>query len=75
MSQLTFTSLRKLEVFLSTSGNQCLGDRVVKVSNVLVYEEPQDVYCVLVGVGRYLQHYLGVRKGGANTQLAVYPRC
>ena len=46
---------------------------MVKVSNVLVYEEPQDVYCVLVGVGRYLQHYLGVRKGGANTQLVVYP--
>ena len=75
MSQLTFTSLSKLLVFLSTSGNGCLGDRVVKVSNVLVHEEPQDVLCALVGVGRYLQHYLGVRKGGSNTQLVVYPRC
>ena len=73
LSQLTFTTLSKLEVFLSTSGNQCFGDRVVKVSNMLVYEEPQDVYCVLVGVGRYLHHYLGVRKGGANTRIGVYP--
>ena len=46
---------------------------MVKVSNVLVHEEPQDVLCALVGVGRYLQHYLGVRKGGSNTQLVVYP--
>ena len=61
-----------MEVFLSTNGNHCLGERVVRVSNVHLQDVPQDVYCVLAGAGRYLQHYLGQRRGGANSLIVVY---
>ena len=49
-----------------------LRERVVRIGNVLNADgEPCSVYVVLTGLGRYLRHYLGVRRGGANVQICV----
>ncbi len=75
LSQLLFDSLQKLETFLSTGGNKILSDRLVKVTGVISEEdgEPTDVYGALVGVGRFVNHYLGVRKGGPNVAIRASP--
>ena len=49
-----------------------LRERVVRITNVLDAEGlPKSVYVVLTGLGRYIRHYLGIRRGGANVQLCV----
>ncbi len=75
LSQLLFDNLQKLETFLSTGGNKILSDRLVKVTGVISEEdgEPTDVYGALVGVGRFVNHYLGVRKGGPNVVIRASP--
>ncbi len=62
---LAFDSLTKLEGFLSQGGNKLLADKLVKVAGCAVSDEEgkAPVYTVLVGVGRYLRHFLGQRKG------------
>ena len=75
LPSLVFDSLAKLQVFLSTSGNKVLADRLVRVRGARVQEdgELQDVYATLVGAGRYMRHFLGLRKGGPNVALIADP--
>lgn len=76
LPSLIFDAHSKLETFLSTGGNKILVDRLVRVTGVLVQEdqEPQDVYAALVGAGRYIRHFLGVRKAGPNVTLVASPQ-
>ncbi len=62
---LAFDSLMKLDGFLSQGGNKLLADKLLKVTGCAVSDEEGKipVYSVLVGVGRYLRHFLGQRKG------------
>ena len=75
LRSLLFDTLGRLESFLSTSGNKFLGERLLKISGCLLDEGEtgSDVYAVLVGCGRYLKHFLGVRKGGPNVEMVVDP--
>ena len=72
---LLFETITKLETFLSTGGHKVLCDRVMKISGVRVHEEEeaQDIYAALMGAGRYVRHYLGLRKGGANAVFSIDP--
>lgn len=71
-----FDSISKLETFLSTGGNKILIDRLVKVPGVLVHEDGdvQDVYAAIVGAGRYIRHFLGIRKSGPNVAFIADPQ-
>ena len=78
LRSLLFDTLTALESFLSEGGNKILSDRIVRVSNVVLEDtdrvhEVGEVYAALVGVGRFLQHFVGVRKAGPNTFIRV--RC
>ena len=75
LRSLLFDSAGRLESFLSTAGNKFLGERLLKISGCLLDEGEtgSDVYAVLVGCGRYLKHFLGIRKGGPNVEMVVDP--
>ena len=75
LPSLIFDSCSKLETFLSTGGNKILVDRLVRVTGVLVQEGAglQEVYAALVGAGRYIRHFLGVRKAGPNVAIVASP--
>ena len=77
---LLYDSQCKLETFLSTGGHKVLVDRLAKISGVAVQEVAeaegpplQDVFAALVGAGRFVRHFLGVRKGGPNVVLVADP--
>ena len=66
-----FDKLVALTGFLSEGGNRILQDRIIKVNGVAKEgsADLEPVYCVLVGAGRHIQHYMGVRKGGPNAYI------
>ena len=76
LPSLIFDSVPKLETFLSTGGNKILADRLIRITGVLVQEDaaPQDVFAALLGAGRYMRHFLGVRKAGPNVSLVAAPQ-
>ncbi len=71
---LLFDTLPALEGFLSEGGNKILSDRIVRVDGVVVEHTGgvSPVYVAFTGVGRYLRHFAGLRKGGPNTQIVVH---
>ena len=70
---LAFDSLPSLEGFLSEGGNKILSDRIVRVDGVVLDEAGgvSPVYVVLTGIGRYIQHFVGVRRSGPNAKILV----
>jgi len=72
---LLFDSASMLEGFLSTAGNKLLIDKLVKIPGVFMSEEDGrvDIFAALVGVGRFLRHFLGLRKAGPNVAIVPVP--
>eukprot|EP00974_Lingulodinium_polyedra_P074261 7196938-Lingulodinium_polyedra.AAC.1 len=66
-----FDSASKVAALLSQ--HKVFADRVVRVDNVMGsdVDVPRTIYVVLTGAGRYLKHYLGIRRGGANVHISV----
>ncbi len=71
LSAVFFDAHTALEAFLNAGGNKILGDRVVCIENVRRGPETGTVWAVLVGAGRFLRHYLGVRRAGANATIEL----
>jgi len=69
---LKYDSLAALETFLNHDGNRALSKPIVQCDGILdPIGENSSVWCPLVGAGRFVQHYLGIRKKGANTAIKV----
>lgn len=70
---LLFDAASALEGFLSEGANKVLSDRLVRVDGCILDSTGgvSPVYGAMVGVGRFLSHFAGVRKGGPNATIAV----
>ena len=58
--------------FLNYPGNGALASPLMRIDGVLgVDGAPSSLYAVMVGLGRFVQHYQGIRKQGPNVVLQV----
>ena len=75
LTSLLFDSSSMLESFLSHGGNKFLVDKLVKITSCFVEEEIEsaNLFACLIGAGRFLRHFLGIRKAGPNVQLIADP--
>ena len=66
LPSLVFDARSKLETFRSTGVSKILVGQLVKVTGVFAQEnsELQDVYVALIGAGRCVRRFYGVRKAG-----------
>ncbi len=71
LSALLFDSRRAVQTFFDDKENVFLADRVVCVENVHRGEDLTSVWAVLVGAGRHVRHYAGIRRAGANASIEV----
>ena len=56
-----------LETFLAHDGYRALAETIAKVPGILSEGDSTFIlYCVAVGGCKYLRHYMGIRKRGAN---------
>ena len=69
---LWFSGRDSLQAFMQKPGNQCWGGCVVSVEGVLREGLPKTLYFVMVGLGQYLNHYVGIKKK-SNARLEVDP--
>ena len=71
---LFYDSTTSLTRFLTHGSNRLLVDRFLEIHGVgssLHLEEGSSLYMAITGVGRYIRHYMGVRRGGPNAVLRV----
>ncbi len=59
VSCLFFNDLATLVLFLKLPGNAQFGSRVVQIQNVRHNRSPGTVWAVMVGVARFVQHFVG----------------
>ncbi len=71
LSALWFDTPGALESFLNIPANSILRDRLIQVDDVFHSEGRGPIWGVLMGVGRYVRHYMGVRRAGPNAILTV----
>lgn len=73
LRSLLFDAATALEGFLSEGGNKVFSDRLVRVDGCILAPSGgvSPVYVALVGVGRFLSHFAGVRKSGPNAKIEV----
>ena len=74
MSCLLYDQEPLLEAFLNLSGNAVLAEALVRVDKIMDEDGlATQIYAVLVGLGRYVRHYNGIRRQGPNAALVACP--
>ena len=67
------TSTAKLTAFLSKPAHACLATSVVRLKNVPMYGQRQELFCVLTGAARFTQNLTAGKRRAANVQLVFDP--
>ena len=67
------TSTAKLTAFLSKPAHACLATSIVRLKNVPLYGQTQDLFCVLTGAARFVQNLTAGKRRAANVQLVFDP--
>lgn len=74
VSALWYDSLAMVEDMLSSGGNACLRDRLIRIDGVVMDasgDKAQSLYGIMVGACRHVMHFGGRRKAGPNAVIVV----